>query len=645
MHWSSSGEGGLLNVNAPHSVEPQTRRDEIDRLIASGETSRAALLLGQVWRQNPGLAQAGFVVSRFEKIDPSLSRARCRIAVLRSFTVEPLVPLLRASAAVNGIAVTVHVGDFNTYAQELLDPSSSLYRFDPDIVILAAQARDVAPDLWSDFAQLSPQQVEQAVQRVSESCRCWVQAFHSRSKAHLVIHNLEMPCVPFQGVLDGQSPSGQVAALQRINGELKRLASEHTGVYVLDYDGLIARHGHEQWHDERKWLTMRMPIAADKLIHLANEWLRFIHPLTGRACKVLVTDLDNTLWGGVIGEDGFEGIKVGTEYPGAAYQALQRAMLDLHHRGILLAVCSKNNADEAMAALQRHPGMLLRPQHFAAMRINWNDKVQNLREIAAELNIGTDALAFLDDNPVERELVRAEMPEVTVIQLPQDAVGFAAALRDSPVFERLALSAEDRERGRYYAEQRQRTEVQQRAVSIEDFYRSLEQEVEIAHVTPQTLSRVAQLTEKTNQFNLTTRRYSEQQIASFATDPACEVLTVRVRDRFGDNGLVGVAIVRFDGEVCEIDTLLLSCRVIGRTVETAVLAWLAERSRARGAKQLRGWFVATNKNAPAKDVYSKHSFQLLEEEAGTSLWAMDLAQAAIRCPEWITLRTIGEPSQ
>jgi FkbH-like protein len=423
---------------------------------------------------------------------------------------------------------------------------------------------------------------------------------------------------------------------------LFRLAREHAGVYVLDYDALVARYGRLSWHDERKWLTMRMPIAANCLIHLSNEWLRFIQPLTGRVCKALVTDLDNTLWGGVVGEDGMGGIKLGPEYPGAAYQALQRAILDLYQRGIILAVCSKNNLPDAMEVLERHPAMLLRPEHFAVMRINWNDKAQSLHEIAAELDIGTDALAFLDDNPAERAWIRSQLPEVTVIDLPDDPMSYSQALRASPVFERLGLSTEDRERGRYYAEQRLRTELSQSVASLEDFYRSLLMEVEISLVAPETLARLAQLTQKTNQFNLTTHRYSEHQIAEIAADTNWEVYSMRVRDHFGDNGLVGMAITHYQGEVCEIDTFLLSCRVIGRTVESALLATIAEQARIKGAQQLIGWFLPTKKNIAAKEFYRSHGFNCTLDQDEGSRWEFDLTCGEIVSPPWIKRQVLLE---
>lgn len=612
-------------------------RQEIDNRIAAGDAAAAVLRLTELWRKESGPATAAFVVSRHEKLRSQLSLTPYRLAILRSFTVEPVVPLLRAAAFLSGIDLTVHLGDFNAYAQEIMDDASPLYRFNPDAVILAVRSADIASDLWLEYADLTPESAQAAVQRVSDSMRAWVRLFRERSTANLIIHNLEQPEMPSMGVLDAQNGLGQLAAFEQINRQLRELVNEYRGVYVLDYDSLVARHGRRIWIDRRKWLTARMPIAADNLIHLSREWLRFLIPLTGKTAKVLVVDLDNTLWGGVIGEDGMAGIKLGAEYPGAAYQALQRAILDLSHKGILLAICSKNNLDDAMEVLEKHPGMLLRPQNFAAMRINWNEKQQSLREIAAELNVGIDSLAFLDDNPVERENVRVALPEITVIELPEDPLEFAGALRECPVFERLTLSAEDQQRNALYAAQRERSHVEGTFSSKDDFFRFLEQQAEIAPVTPLTLARISQLTQKTNQFNLTTRRYTEQQISDLASQPDTNVLSIRVRDRYGDHGLVGVAISRDCGPDCEIDTFLLSCRVIGRTVETALLSQLAQDAVRRGRQRLLGRFVPTRKNAPAKEFYAQHGFELQSQDRDGSIWAFDLTQRPIACPAWIKL--------
>lgn len=611
-------------------------RKEIDQHLAAGSREAALSGLHRFWSSESGSAAAGYVISCCEKLRPSLRLTPCRLAILRSFTLEPVTPLLRAAALLGGIDVTVQLSGFDVWAQQLLDPNSDLYRFEPGIVILAVQTRDLFPELWNNWTDLSRDEQRASLEKI-EKLADWIRLFRSRSTASLIVHSFEKPAMPGAGLLDSQEQNGQSALIDEINGRLKAFAAELPGVHILDYDGLVSRCGRDTWHDERKWLTMRMPIAADKLPRMAQEWLRFLHPLSGRTGKVLVTDLDNTLWGGVIGEDGIDGIKLGREYPGAAHYSLQRALLDLHNRGILLAIASKNNEADAVQAIETHPEMLLRDRHFAARQIHWESKAESLRRIAEELNVGLDSLVFLDDNPAERENVRLALPEVTVIELPADSMGYAAAVRNCPLFERLSSSEEDRKRGAMYAEQRQRRELEQNATSIEDYYYSLNQRVELTRVSKQTLDRTAQLLKKTNQFNLTTRRHSEAEIAKFAADPDWDVYLARVTDRFGDNGITGVCITHRTGAICEIDTFLLSCRVIGRTVETAILHHLAQTNRMKGVSRLEGWFLPTSKNQPAESFYPSHKFtEKTCTDAGT-LWSFDLTESSIDCPPWIDL--------
>src|SRR4030095_3155688 len=352
--------------------------------------------------------------------------------------------------------------------QELLDPGSALYRFDPQSVILALQSRDVAPGLWAGERGSESGDWQSTVREVIERYRAWIEAFRRRSSAHMLLHNLDRPDLPAEGILDAQAPEGQTAIVGEINRGLQQLARSFRGVYVLDYDGLVARHGRRNWHDARKWLAVRLPVSASHLVTLVREWMKFLHPITGRVAKVCVVDLDNTLWGGVVGEDALKGIKVSEQdYRGAAYWNLQKALLELHGRGILLAVASKNNPGDAQEVFESHDGMLLKDSHFAARQINWDDKVLNLQRIAEELNVGVDSLAFVDDNPVERQRVREALPEVMVLDMPSDPMQFASAVRESPVFQRLKLSEEDRNRSALYQAERQRQQLQQSTASVE----------------------------------------------------------------------------------------------------------------------------------------------------------------------------------
>jgi FkbH-like protein len=618
-------------VTQLHELRPQ-----VEAAIASGAFASARDHLRALWLAQPTGSTAGFILRCRERMPMPLTDVR--LAIIRSFTVEPVVPFLEASAFLEGIRLTTQLGDFNTYAQELLNPESALYRFAPQVVIAAIQTRDLLPQLWDAGAELEPKDSEALVARTLEQVDTWLRAFRQTSMAHLILHNFERPLFANAGILDQQSLDGQAARIAELNLGVLKLARQHQNVYVMDYDGLIARHGRDHWFDAMKWSTVRLPISTTCIQHLGKEWLRYLHALTGRVRKVLVTDLDNTLWGGLAGEEGVSEVQLDDTYRGAAYRNVQRALLDLHSRGILLAINSKNNAADALKILSQHPNMLLRPEHFAAQRINWQDKAQNIREMAAELNLGIDSFVFLDDNPVERQRIRTELPEVEVIELPADPQLYERTIRESVLFERVSLTEEDRARNQQYRDQRQRMEVAQSASSVEEFFHSLKQKVVIRNVAADSLARVSQLTKKTNQFNLTTKRYSEEEIAALMAQPGWSVYSVQVQDRFGDNGIVGVVITKTAGAACEIDTFLLSCRVIGRTVEQAILSHLTSECAERGLTELRGRYIPTAKNQPAAMVFHDHGFtQQADEGSAGAVWALNLSAAPVTCPAWISL--------
>lgn len=609
-------------------------RDQIDNLIAAGEIVPAAEALKAFLRASPQASTAAFVTSRFERIADQLNFTPLRIALLRSFTIEPMIPALRALAYEAGIDLQVMVGDHNVIAQALIDPRSQLHTFGADVVVIAGLTRDLAPTLWHADGDL-----DAAATDAARQVGAWVDAFRSHSAATVIIQGFEQPPYAADGLLDALGGAGQRRAIDAANQGLTAVAARHRGVYLLDYDALVARHGRVAWSDAAKDFAMRVPLRPEAYQSLAHEYMRFLRPLAQKTCKVLAVDLDNTLWGGVVGEDGPDGIRIGVDYPGSVYRAVQVELKALQRRGVLLAICSKNNPNDALAVLRDHPEMLLRPGDFAAVRMNWDDKAANLRAIAAELNVGIESVALLDDNPAERDWVRSQLPDVHVIEVTSDPLDMIEALRRSPVFERLAFSAEDRARTEQYRQQQERSAAAESAHSVEDFLRSLAMTATLDEVRPATLSRVAQLTQKTNQFNVTTRRYTEEEISRFAADPNQFIRTIRVADRYGDNGLVGLVMGRIDRDRCEIDTMLLSCRVIGRDVETALLADAASLARARGATLLTGRFRATAKNAPASDVFARHGFTKVDDSADGSTWQLDLSHQSVKTPEWIGLES------
>lgn len=617
------------------TTQNQDLREQAEKALQEQDWRGAEAALRLLWTLRPGAASAQLVLKGFERIGENVRFPNCRVRMLRSFTLEPALPQLAAAGYAHGLAISTSIGGLNAYAQEILNPDDAVYTSAWEAVILAVHTRDIAPCLWAEANAGVPGDFRAEIEEVVSHFAKLIETFRERSTVPLVIHTLETPPLPMDGVFEYQRANGQFEAIAEVNRRLIQLAGGQKSVYILNYDNLVARYGRERWGDERMWLSAKLPFSAAAILSLVKEWLKFLCPLGGRLCKVLVSDLDNTLWGGVLGEEGLAGIGLDNRYPGAAYLAVQRALLDLQRRGILLAIASKNNEADAMAALDGHANMLIRREHLAAWRINWSDKAESLRGIAAELNLGLDSIAFLDDNPMERARVRSELPEVTVLEVGDDPFTFAPAVREAPELQRLELTNEDIERPHQYTEQRLRAEAQQAAPSLESFYWSLKQTVAISPVTPATALRVAQLTQKTNQFNTTTRRYTESQIAALANRPDWEIFAVRSADKFGDNGLIGVAMTTTSAGTCEVDTLLLSCRVISRTIETAILAFLVERCRVRGIQRLQGWIIPSPKNQPVRSVFEQHGFQKIGVDGEGTLWSLDLTTATVRCPEWI----------
>jgi FkbH-like protein len=401
---------------------------------------------------------------------------------------------------------------------------------------------------------------------------------------------------------------------------------------VWDYAGLVRARGAAEWTDPRMWALARAAVATAHQPALASHLMRTVSATLRTPAKCLVLDLDNTVWGGVIGDDGPTGIQLSDDFPGNAFKELQRAALGLMDRGILLAVSSKNNPEIVEETLRTHPEMVLRWDDFACVKANWRSKSENIRQIAKELNIGVDALVLFDDNPVERAEVRAALPSVGIVDVPTDPVRYAAALRDCELFDQPTLLAEDRERAAMYRSDRERRALSETAATPDEFLASLEMDAEVGVVNEQTLGRIAQLVGKTNQFNLTTRRHTQAQIAAMAADANHVVAWLRLRDRFGDQGLVVVGIVRCRNEVAEIDTFLMSCRVMNRRVEQAFMAYLVEHARALGCRRMEGEYIPTAKNSMVSGFYPALGFSERSKTANATRYALDLDTGTVEWP-------------
>lgn len=561
------------------------------------------------------------------------------IAVLRSSTLEPLVPYFVYQAARAGFQARLWLSGYADWQTVAATADSMLWSQKRDLIVVALDLVALAPGLAHGFGGMDTDRVTAIVTRAASDMETLVSTLREQSNASVLVQNFPLTPYPAMGLYDTQSSFGQNEAIWRLNEALRAMTARLPGVYLFNACLWNARWGNDLMTDPRLELTSGMKLSRAALNPLALEYLRYLKPLMGIRRKCLVLDLDGTLWGGILGEDGYDGIQIGTTYPGNAYRAFQEAGLDLYHRGVILAVCSKNNEPEARDTLERHPEMVLRPHHFASLHINWEDKATHLQHIAAELNIGLDSLVFLDDNPSERALIRQMLPEVLTLDLPESPIEYASFVRSIAEFETLSLSDEDRQRGGMYHAQTQREKLVRTVASLEEYYTSLEMCLEMEAASAFTIPRIAQLTQKTNQFNLTTHRYTEAEIEEKISNPAWRVYAMRVLDRFGDNGLTGVALLCDLGSArWQFDTFLLSCRVLGRTVETAFLIFLMERIQEEKGLQVEGWFKPTAKNLPAQDFYHRHGFTAMQTTSQGTRWQYDLTTGLPAMPSWFRIR-------
>lgn len=537
---------------------------------------------------------------------PKRARREMKIAILRNITAEPLVRSL--GREMPEVHFEFHIGDYGTVVQDALAPASYLSRFQPDLILVYQSVFSQYPALVDSFASTPYSDISRMVDEMVESHTALLAGIRRHTKAPIILHSLEIPPYPAYGVLDSQKEDGQVNTIRRANARILTVALQWQDVFLVDMTLLQSRLGWRAFFDPRMWHLARNPYSGEAWAALAGEYAKYIRAFKGLAKKCIVVDCDNTLWGGIVGEDGISGIALGGAYPGSAYLALQKALLDYYKSGILLAICSKNNEADVLEVLDQHPEMVLRRDHFVARRINWKDKATNTAEIAQELNIGLDSLVFLDDNPAEIEALRTMLPDVTAIHLHGDPVSFADQLRSSGLFDRTTITDEDRNRSAMYVSENARKVALQSSLSLDDYYRGLEMALTIAATDDGSISRVAQLTQKTNQFNLTTRRYTVAQLAELAHDPCKSVIYARLQDKFGDNGIIGVSILQYEGTTCSIDTFLLSCRVIGRGIEDFFLQECIKAAQRRRCTAVYGTYRPTKKNGQTETFYPNHGF-------------------------------------
>jgi FkbH-like protein len=542
-------------------------------------------------------------------------RRTARLALLGSYTTSQLVDMLWLAALKVSVSLEIYEGPYGQYRQEILDPVSAMYGFSPDIVVLAVHAGELALPL---YGATPAEDVAAEVERWQSLWR----TLGTRMDATIVQHLFALPPEAPFGHLGATLPGSRLTMAQAVNAQLAAAASDQ--IAIVDCERLAALVGKRRWFDPRYWHLAKQAVALDVLPLLARHTAAVVAARLGLGKKCLVLDLDNTLWGGIVGEDGTSGIRLGATPEGEAFQAFQESILALKRRGVVLAVCSKNNEADAREVFERHPAMRISLDDIAVFVADWRSKPEQLQSVAEALDIGLDSLVIVDDNPVEREAVRQFLPEVDVVTLPADPSEYTRALADYLLFEPASFTTEDERRTDHYRGRRVAAEAAASAETIDDFYRSLDMRSVISPFTDDDLPRIAQLVGKTNQFNLTTRRHSAAALRAFADDASCVHLSFRLADRFTDHGLVALAIAFQRGAALELDTLLMSCRVIGRSLEATILQELCRAAAERGCSELRGSYVPSPKNELVRDLFPRHGFDLVAESGEVTHWLYDL---------------------
>jgi FkbH-like protein len=614
---------------------------KIKSLLLANDPEFWAHLAGQTRSAN-GLDELIFLSTLRKKASargiprPGPARAPLRIALAGGCSLYPLSEALVHLLEVDGFACEIFLGEFDNYTAELMEERSALHAFRPDMLFLLPGARGC-----KYFGALtdSRETVEAAAKAFASQLLSLCRLAHERSKPEILLCNFGLPARRDLGTYRSRAPGSDWTFRKWVNLELGLEAPPF--VHICDFEHLANRHGALLAEDPRGWFESKQPCSPELLAEMAREFAHLASSARAPMKKVLVLDLDNTLWGGVVAEDGLEGIEIGDTSPrGEAFKAFQKYILSLKERGVLLAVCSKNDLARAMEPFEKHPEMALRPDDFVAFTANWQPKSDNLREMAEGLSLGLDSFVFVDDNPAEIEIVRQFTPAVATILLGPDPAEYVSQLQDCRLFEPRQITKEDAERSGQYRAEADRKALLGSASDMDGYLESLGMVAEIREFRSVDAPRLAQLINKSNQFNLTTRRRAEAEVHALVGQPDHVAFSIRLKDRFGDHGLISIVIARVCGEALEIDTWLMSCRVLKRQVEDIALNELARLARFRGCSRLEGVYLATAKNEMVRDFYPRMGFATRQAVPDRGEYTLSLGDFSPK-PTRITLQPLS----
>ncbi len=554
-----------------------------------------------------------------KRLDASSCPRALRLAILSDAAVPQLVPLLQVLFARDAVRAEIYLAEYDSTEIEVFNPKSRLFEFDPEVVLLLPSV--------NALRQRYAREVEDRIHfadRVAAEIGELHDLLASRCPAVILQSNFAPPYERPFGNFDQKVPEAFTSQAARLNLEIADQARRRSRVLVNDVAALATREGLRHWLDERLWTLAKTFCALEHLPLVAQNVVDIVLSQSGRGVKCVVTDLDGTLWSGVIGDDGIEGIELDRFGHGEPHHRLQQFLLELKRRGLILAVCSKNEHETALRAFREHPDMVLREADIAIFSVNWQPKPDNIRQIAETLNIGLDSILFLDDNPFERELVRETLPDVIVPELPEDAADYVRFLCELNPFETSSFSQEDRRRSDLYRQNASRVEARSGFTDLSAYLESLDMQIAMRPFDAFAIPRVAQLLQRSNQFNLTTRRHGMAECEAIMRGQGSLLgFYLQLADKFGDNGLISVIILRTAEQALEVDTWLMSCRVLGRGVEQYAMNRVVALAKERGYARVDGTYIPTPKNLMVRDFFKQFGFDRVGETAdGRTEWRL-----------------------
>ena len=554
------------------------------------------------------------------------------IAFLSSFTINGLSETVQVKCNEKKIYCDTYAGAYNQFSQEILNLKSKLYDFSPNLTFLILDLRSVLGDLFFfPYSYTEKEKKELINSKLNELFEI-ITFFVKNSNSKLVLTNFNSPSYSSYGIASMKSNFNLKDMVLYMNKKLQEFSINQNSIFIFDFDAFVSKFGEKNVFNYQNYFFGDIKIDLDYIPYFANELIPYIIAQLGISKKCIVLDLDNTLWGGTVGEDGFDGIKLGPQLPGNTYLEFQKNLKALKNRGIILAINSKNNFNDAIQVINEHPNMILRKEDFSSIMINWNNKVSNMYEIAQELNIGLDSIVFFDDDPVNRELMRTSLPDILTVELPKDSSEYVNTLHELPEFSMFEITDEDSKRSEMYAQQQIRKEFEISTPNLEDLLRNLSLELTIKKSNNFTNPRISQLILKTNQFNLTTKRYTAEDILNFTNDENIIVGCAQVKDKFGDHGITGVFIIKkLNSSEWFLDTFLLSCRIIGREIEKGILNYIINEAKKNGIKIIKSQYVRTEKNTPIQDFLPNCGFKQIN-----NFWEYDLNNA-FNMPDFIKI--------